>query len=98
VPVRVRTRVVVESPRPGSAVPSAFTLRGRLVPGHAGAAIALGYSPNGRHTVLGRATTDAQGYFAVSGRAPRGRHTFTVSTPARTGNLAGRQTITLTVQ
>jgi hypothetical protein len=98
VPVRVHTRVVVESPRNDTAVGSSVTLRGRLVPGHVKAPIELGYTQNGSYVVLGRASTDAQGYWVVSGRPARGRHTFTVSTPERTGNLAGRQPITLTVQ
>lgn len=98
VSVQVRTRVVIESPRADTAVGSPMTLRGRLVPGHGGASVELGYHQNGRYVVLGRASTDSQGYWVVSGRPARGRHTFAVSTPGRTSNLAGRQPITLTVQ
>ncbi|HVF21211.1 MAG TPA: hypothetical protein VNA14_13360 [Mycobacteriales bacterium] len=98
VSVQVRTRVVIESPRADTAVRNPITLRGRLVPGHGGAAVELGYAQNGRYVVLGRASTDSQGYYVVSGRPARGRHTFVVSTAGRTSNLAGRQPITLTVQ
>ncbi len=98
VPVRVHTRVVIESPKQDTGVASPVTLRGRIVPAFSKAAIELGYTVNGRYAVLGRTTTDGQGYWVVTGRPARGKRTFSVTTPERDGNLAGKQTITLTVQ
>lgn len=97
-PITVHTRVVVESPRRDSAVGSPMAVRGRLVPGHANAPVALGYVRDGRYVLLARAATNAQGYYVLTGRPARGRYTFVVSTPGREGNLAGQDKITLTVQ
>lgn len=96
--IDVATRVVISSPRADSATGRTVTLRGHLVPGHASAPVVLGYVRGGRFVELSRGATDSKGFFRLSGEAPAGRYTFRVATPARRTNLAGQETVTLTVQ